>query len=219
MTEITFSELMPGDIGFISNSASGTSDHTGIYLGMTDAGIPQWLHCGGSTGAICSSTNFSVFYTVDNMDQTFGASKANVTEEEVQWLAALIFYEGRGYDSYCKELIAQVAVNRVNSSKFPNTLKEVLQQRGQYGYGTPSMTGTLIFEASVTDYPGYTDELWTQCLTAARKVSSGESRDEDGNPWPENVLYQHSFDRDALGNWFKYYTDASGKLTEHFSFG
>lgn len=219
VTKIDAVDLVPGDIGFISDSASGINDHTGIYLGTTEAGTRLWLHCAGSTGAVCSTSNFAVFYTVDGMDQTFGASKYSFTEAEIQWLAALIYYEGRGYNSYCKELIAQVGVNRVNSSRFPNTLEEVLKQKGQYGYGTPGMTGTLIFEGDITTHPEYADELWNICLTAARKVASGASVDENGNPWPENVLYQHSFYKNALGTWFKSYTDASGLFTEHFSFG
>ena len=219
VTEIDAAELFPGDVGFISNSAAGTADHTGVFLGTNSAGTRLWLHCGGSTGAVCSASSFAVFYTVDNMDQTFGASRATFTEEEIQWLAALIYYEGRGYNSYCKELIATVAINRVGSAKFPNTLKGVLQQSGQYGYGTPGLTGTLIFEADIRSHAEYTDALWNLCLTAARKAANGTSRDEAGNPWPENVLFQHSFDKNALGSWFKSYTDASGLFTEHFSYG
>lgn len=225
-TQITADKLMPGDIGFISNSASGASDHTGLYLGTTASGLRMWIHCAGSTGTVCTSYNFGVFYTVAGMDATFGERKTGgtVTASDIALLAQLIFYEGRGYNSYCKELIAQVAVNRMNSQKSGfknvNTIEEVLKQPGQYGYGNPALTGDLIFNADITRHPEYSPELWALCMAAAQRVANGTSRDESGNKWPANVLYQHSFaNREALGTWFKSYTDASGIYTEHFNFG
>lgn len=220
VTQIAAENLQPGDIGFISNSASGVSDHTGIYLGTTSAGTRLWLHCAGSSGAICSASNFGVFYTVSGMDATFGERKVNGTigQSDVELLAQLIYYEGRGYNSYCQELIAQVAVNRVKSSKFPNTLTEVLQQPGQYGYGRPGMTGDLIFNADITEHWEFSDELWEKCMTAAQRVADGTSRDENGQPWPGNVLYQHSFaNPEALGPLFRSYLAAG--YTEYFCFG
>ena len=220
MTQIEASDLMPGDIGFISNSAAGTDDHTGIYLGMTSSGTRLWLHCAGSSGAICSTSGFGVFYTVSGMDQTFGERKVSGTigDSDALLLAQLIFYEGRGYNSFAKELIAQVAANRVNSSKFPSTLTEVLQQPGQYGYGRPDMTGDLIFNADITQHREFSEDLWQKCLTAAQRVADGNSRDENGNVWPSNVLFQHSFsDPEALGPLFKSYS--SGGYTEYFCFG
>jgi len=161
------------------------------------------------------------------MDQTFGWQYASgdLTAQEVEWLAALIYYEGRGFNSYCKELIATVAMNRVRSTNYDfrnvNTLETVLKQPGQYGYGRPGLTGTLIFNGSwrnepeARSYPAIVDA----CYAAAVKVANGTSRDENGNPWPENVLFQHSFaNPNALGTGlFRSYT--SGGFTEHFCFG
>ena len=216
--KIDASDLAPGDIGFISDSASGTSDHTGIYLGENATGTEIWLHCSGGSGAICVAESFTVFYRVENMDVTFGDHR-DFTEQEIRWLASLIYWEGRGYGSYCKELIAQVAVNRVNDPRFPDTLEDVLKQPGQYGYGSPGLTGTLIFSIDWEDIEGDVS-VKASCIEAARKVASGLSVDESGKPWPANILYQHSFpQKDRLGEWFKSYTDPSGKFTEHFNYG
>jgi len=68
-TEIQAKDLKSGDIGFISNSAWGISDHTGIYLGTNAAGDRVWLHCSGSQGAVCNTYNgFQVFYTVAGLE-------------------------------------------------------------------------------------------------------------------------------------------------------
>lgn len=69
MSEIAFEDIQPGDIGFIGNSASGKSDHTGIFLGLNTEGIATWIHCSGSQGAVCNTYDgFKVFYTVNGME-------------------------------------------------------------------------------------------------------------------------------------------------------
>ena len=69
MTEIAFEDLQPGDIGFIGKSASGKSDHTGIFLGLNTEGVATWIHCSGSQGAVCNTySGFKVFYTVKDME-------------------------------------------------------------------------------------------------------------------------------------------------------
>lgn len=142
------------------------------------------------------------------------------TDEEIDWLAQLIFWEGRGYTSnYPKELIAQVAVNRVLSPKFPNTLEEVLKQPGQYGYPYAGATATMIFNNSWVTHAEY-NYCKDECNTAARKVATGTSVDEYANPWPSNVLYQHSFSNpNALGTGlFRTYTQP-GFNPMHFNYG
>lgn len=58
----------------------------------------------------------------------------NYSQEDLYLLAKLIYCEA-GSDWLSDEhqqLVAMVALNRVNSDKFPNTLKEVVYQKGQY---------------------------------------------------------------------------------------
>ena len=69
MTEIDFKDIQPGDIAFVSNSAAGSDDHTGIFLGNNEQGIATWIHCTGSKGAICNTySGFGVFYIVKDME-------------------------------------------------------------------------------------------------------------------------------------------------------
>jgi hypothetical protein len=137
--------------------------------------------------------------------------------EEVEWLAALVYYEARGMDPYCRELTAQVAINRVKSRKFPNTLKGVLQAPGQYGYGTSGATATLIFNRAYAGYIG--TSTWDACMTAARKVAGGLSVDESGKPWPAGVLFQHSFENPNANGTGLFKTYRSGAYWMHFNYG
>lgn len=56
-------------------------------------------------------------------------------------LLARIIHAEAGYESFEGQLaVGNVIMNRVNSDKFPNTLKEVIYQPGQF---TPAMNGSL----------------------------------------------------------------------------
>ncbi len=120
-------------------------------------------------------------------------------------------------DSYCRELTAQVAINRVRSTKFPNTLKAVIQAPGQYGYGVAGATATLIFDKAYTGYMG--SSVWDNCMDAAVKAASGMSVDESGRAWPANVLYQHSFENPNANGTGLYKTYRTGAYWMHFNYG
>lgn len=71
------------------------------------------------------------------------APSAPVTDEptsdgelsELEMLAIVIYQEAGGSSSCdeCRRYVADVVLNRVNDSRFPNTIYEVLTQRAQYG--------------------------------------------------------------------------------------
>lgn len=187
----------------IASSASANLS-AGYYGGFT----PAYESLSGDLTTAYSSDTI----TTGNLGLTF-------TEREIEWLAALIYYEGRGYYSYAKELIAQVAVNRVLNPNFPNTLEGVLKQEGQYGYGWEGYSGTKVFATAWSEIVG-NPTVKAECMLAARRVAEGKSTDENGERWPLNVLYQHSYDDpEHLGPLFRSYTDPSGVYTEHFNYG
>ena len=134
--------------------------------------------------------------------------------QEVEWLSALIYYEANSMPPKCQELVAVVALNRVKSPLFPetNTLEAVLKARGQYGYGVRGATATKIFDPNVDwrKEPYATPAVIEACASAARKAANGESRDDDGSPWPSNLLYQHSLYHSAGGVFFRKFTDSTG---------
>jgi len=108
------------------------------------------------------------------------------TEAEIELLAKLVFWEINNGNSYAKELVAQVAVNRVNRSGFPDTLYGVITAPGQYSTKDLVIGNTWVSNSS---YASTKDA----CFAAARNVAYGISVDEWGNSWPTNVLYHGTY--------------------------
>ena len=91
-------------------------------------------------------------------------------KEEINLLAEVIYHENWHTD---KEHLAAyytgaVVMNRVNSKAWPNTVKEVLYQRGQY-------STTKLF---------YTKEIPQECYDMARDIYKNGTPDV-----PENVIF------------------------------
>ena len=96
-----------------------------------------------------------------------GTSEARSMEEleAEKLLAALIFCEAGNQPYAGKVAVGAVVLNRVESGRFPNTIKEVIYQRGQF---TPAMTGKLGRVLSSGNIP-------SSCYDAARDALAGES--------------------------------------------
>lgn len=60
---------------------------------------------------------------------------AAVNEEEVEMLACVIYQEAGGNKASdtARYMVGDVVLNRMESDEFPNTMREVLTQKGQYG--------------------------------------------------------------------------------------
>lgn len=96
-----------------------------------------------------------------------GTSEARTFEEiEIEeLLAALIFCEAGNQPYAGKVAVGAVVMNRVESGRFPNSIREVIYQRGQF---TPAMTGKLERVISAGRVP-------SPCYDAARDALNGET--------------------------------------------
>lgn len=67
----------------------------------------------------------------------------DVPAEDLEMLACVIYQEAGGdaCSDLCRFIVGDVVLNRVADSRFPDTIEEVLTQRGQYG--TFSKTGVV----------------------------------------------------------------------------
>jgi len=64
----------------------------------------------------------------------------NLSENDIDYFAKLLYREG-GYEPFeCKMSICFVVLNRVLSDKFPNTITDVINQEGQFD---PVTSGTI----------------------------------------------------------------------------
>lgn len=103
-------------------------------------------------------------------------------QEEINLLAEVIYHENWHTD---KEHLAAyytgaVVMNRVNSKAWPNSVKEVLYQRGQY-------STTKLF---------YTVELPEECYEMARDIYRNGTPDV-----PANVIFQSMQKGLGRGHW------------------
>lgn len=74
--------------------------------------------------------------------EEFRSPKPKYTDEEIDWITRVVSEEA-GCDwmpDWVPEAVASVILNRVASNKFPNDIKSVIKQPGQYG---PYITGSM----------------------------------------------------------------------------
>lgn len=97
-------------------------------------------------------------------------------------IASVVYNESwYGCSTRHRELVAAVVVNRVNSNMFPNSVYEVVVQKGQY----------LPAYANANSYYGQRARAdaaaWTECQRIATKALRGQIE------CPSNVLFQANF--------------------------
>lgn len=122
--------------------------------------------------------------------------KPKYTAEELDLLSRIIYAEaGSSYiPDWVQQMVGSVVLNRVASSRYPNTIRDVIYQPGQY---SPTWSG------SIYNTP---DE---------RTVANARYLLENGSVAPANVLYQAGF-RQGSGV-YQTYTTPSG-YTEYFCY-
>ena len=136
-------------------------------------------YCDRETGKVISRWVNKTYYGKDGVmvtsqwiDESYVNEKGTITrgnknpknpptQEEIRWLSAITYLEAGNQSYYGKKCVASVVMNRVNSKKFPNTIKGVLFQSGQF---TPADNGTL----SSLYYSR--KAIQAQCVKAAKYV-------------------------------------------------
>ena len=85
--------------------------------------------------------------------------------DEVTLLAAIIYCEAGGNSYKCQLAVGSVIMNRLKSSKYPDTLAGVLAQKGQF---PPATNGKLMNRLN-------NGKVTASCYKAARAVLAGEN--------------------------------------------
>lgn len=125
------------------------------------------------------------------------------SDEDIRILTTVIYYEAGNTTEQLRQYVAQVVLNRVGDSRFPNTIKDVINQRGQYNtkYTTVSAAQAINSTAYKT------------CEQSAKAAMMGKVN------MPSNVLYQANF-RQGKGVWQSvYYSTGSFSSTSYFCYG
>ena len=135
---------------------------------------------------------------------------AKYSDEDIRVLATMVYYEAGTTTTQLREYVAQVAMNRVASSRFPNTVVGVITQRGQYSGNYASQSATDAVKSKDAKNGTY---YYTMCEQAAKQAMMGRVS------MPANVLFQANF-KQGKGVWKSVYF-SSGRFasTSYFCYG
>lgn len=101
--------------------------------------------------------------------------KAKYTESELRYMTAIIYCEARGESYAGKKAVGIVIMNRVRSDKFPDSVKSVIYQRGQF---SPVYNGSLSSALSSYDAQkekGKIKGTMKSCMKAAKEALNGST--------------------------------------------
>lgn len=114
---------------------------------------------------------FVVVCSVAVMGSTARAAEKSYKDNDLKYMAAIIFCEA-GNQSYAgKVAVGCVVMNRVHSSKFPNSILRVIKQPGQF---SPVRQGKFSREVKNVESGKYSYGARRQCMKAAQEVLEGQ---------------------------------------------
>lgn len=107
------------------------------------------------------------------MSSTSEAAKKPYTDKDLKYMAAIIYCEA-GNQSYAGKMgVGCVVLNRVKSSRFPNTVLKVIKQPGQFG---PVRQGKFRREVKNVEDGKYLNGARRSCMKAAQEVLEGQTK-------------------------------------------
>ena len=166
----------------------GTSDETAA---ATEAQTPDSYQEPDGTDAAQTETPESTGEAnTAPADSSSAASEETVTTastDDVSLLAALIYCEAGNQSREGKVAVGAVVMNRIASSSYPGSIREVIYQSGQF---SPAITGWLD-QVLASGAPG-------DCYEAAQAALNGE------NPVPGALYFNTSAGRGTKigAHWF-----------------
>lgn len=97
--------------------------------------------------------------------------KATYTKADLRLMASIINCEAGAEGYQGKLAVGIVVMNRVASKSFPNTIKKVIYQKGQF---SPVRNGSLKKRLKQYDSGKTGTKQWKDCISAAKKVLNGQ---------------------------------------------
>ena len=97
-------------------------------------------------------------------------ARVSASASDRELLETIVYCEARGSTYACQVAVASVVINRVKSSKFPNSISGVIYQKGQF---SPVASGTFAYYLSHKKNDGY-----ASCKKAVSKVLSDGSQNK-----------------------------------------
>lgn len=106
-----------------------------------------------------------------SLTTTYG-TKTTINSADMRLLVCLVFCES-GSEPYAGKLaVANVVLNRYHSSRFPNTIRNVIYQSGQF---SPTWNGSLNSKLATYDRGGFTAKNHKESIQAVKDALDGKN--------------------------------------------
>lgn len=136
---------------------------------------------------------------------------AQYSDEDIRILTTTVFHEAGHTTEQLRQYVAQVVLNRVEDSRFPDTVKGVITQPGQYSTKYATVEAANAIQA--TDSKNGTYYYYGICEDSVKAAMMGQVE------MPSNVLYQANFSQ-GKGVWKSVYFNSGWYAsTSYFCYG
>ena len=135
---------------------------------------------------------------------------AQDSDEDIRILTTTVFHEAGHTTEQLRQYVAQVVLNRVEDSRFPDTVKGVITQPGQYSTKYATVEAANAIQATDSKNGTY---YYGICEDSVKAAMMGQVE------MPSNVLYQANFSQ-GQGVWKSVYFNSGGYAsTSYFCSG
>ena len=135
---------------------------------------------------------------------------AQYSDEDIRILTTTVFHEAGHTTEQLRQYVAQVVINRVEDSRFPDTVKGVITQPGQYSTKYATVEAANAIQATDSKNGTY---YYGICEDSVKAAMMGQVE------MPSNVLYQANFSQ-GKGVWKSVYFNSGWYAsTSYFCYG
>lgn len=135
---------------------------------------------------------------------------AQYSDEDIRILTTTVFHEAGHTTEQLRQYVAQVVLNRVEDSRFPDTVKGVITQPGQYSTKYATVEAANAIQATDSKNGTY---YYGICEDSVKEAMMGQVE------MPSNVLYQANFSQ-GKGVWKSVYFNSGWYAsTSYFCYG
>lgn len=135
---------------------------------------------------------------------------AQYSDEDIRILTTTVFHEAGHTTEQLRQYVAQVVLNRVEDSRFPDTVKGVITQPGQYSTKYATVEAANAIQATDSKNGTY---YYGICEDSVKAAMMGQVE------MPSNVLYQAHFSQ-GKGVWKSVYFNSGWYAsTSYFCYG
>ena len=135
---------------------------------------------------------------------------AQYSDEDIRILTTTVFHEAGHTTEQLRQYVAQVVLNRVEDSRFPDTVKGVITQPGQYSTKYATVEAANAIQATDSKNGTY---YYGICEDSVKEGMMGQVE------MPSNVLYQANFSQ-GKGVWKSVYFNSGWYAsTSYFCYG